>query len=49
MTMPVISAPVHRLLRDTGTNVLTRVFGLILASLSVQIVLDGIRASFSLH
>lgn len=47
--MLLVSEPIQRVLRDTGTNVLTRVLGLILAALSVQIVLDGIRGSFALH
>jgi len=34
---------------DTGTNVLSRVLGLVLATLSVQIILDGIRGSFGLR
>jgi multiple antibiotic resistance protein len=34
----------ERLLRRTGTMVLTRLFGLLLAALSVQFVLNGANA-----
>lgn len=47
--MLLASEYIQRVLKDTGTNVLTRVLGLILAALSIQIVLDGIRGSFGLH
>ncbi len=38
------SALIERLLRRTGTMVLTRLFGLLLAALSVQFVLNGANA-----
>ncbi|MHB8733028.1 MAG: MarC family protein [bacterium] len=47
--MLLISNRMQRLLGDTGTNVLSRVLGLVLAALSVQIILDGIRGSFGLR
>jgi multiple antibiotic resistance protein len=40
---------VHRLLGSTGANVLTRVMGLVLASLAVEGILAGIRGAFSLR
>lgn len=47
--MLLMADPIQRVLKDAGTNVVRRVLGLILAALSVQIILEGIRASFSLH
>jgi multiple antibiotic resistance protein len=38
-----LAAPLHRLLGKTGIHVLTRVFGLLLAAIAVQFVLDGLR------
>ncbi|MDX1487674.1 MAG: MarC family protein [Acidiferrobacterales bacterium] len=35
-----------RILGETGTNVISRLLGLILAALAVQYVIDGIKASF---
>jgi multiple antibiotic resistance protein len=39
---------IQRILGTTGADVVSRVFGLVLAALSVEIVIGGIRASFSL-
>jgi len=36
------AAPLERLLGETGTNVVTRLLGMMLAALSVQFVIDGI-------
>lgn len=38
------AAPIERILRRTGTMVLTRLFGLLLSALSVQFVLNGATA-----
>ena len=39
------SPPIERLLGRTGTIVITRLLGMLLAALSVQFVLDGIRGT----
>ena len=36
------SAPLERLLGRTGTIVITRLLGMLLAALSVQFVIDGV-------
>ncbi|MBN2760648.1 MAG: MarC family protein [Rhodobacteraceae bacterium] len=38
------AAPIERILRRTGTMVLTRLFGLLLSALSVQFVINGASA-----
>ncbi len=40
----LLAGPIERLLRRTGTMVMTRLFGLLLAALSVQFVLNGATA-----
>ena len=40
----LLAGPIERLLRRTGTMVMTRLFGLLLAALSVQFVLNGASA-----
>jgi len=40
------AARIMKFLGETGTNVVSRLFGLILAALAVQFVLDGIHGSF---
>jgi multiple antibiotic resistance protein len=39
-----LASPLHRLLGKTGIHVLTRVFGLLLAAIAVQFVLEGLRS-----
>lgn len=39
------SALVHRLLGQTGINVLSRLMGLVLATIAVQFILDGFRGA----
>ncbi len=39
------SAPLERLLGRTGTLVITRLLGMLLAALSVQFVIDGVRGT----
>ena len=39
--------PLLGFLKETGTRLLTRIMGLILAALAVQFVIDGIQAAFS--
>lgn len=43
-----LAGPLHRALGKTGIHVLTRVFGLLLAAIAVQFVLDGLRAAGAL-
>lgn len=43
--MFAIAGPIGRLLGRTGTMVLTRLFGMLLAALSIQFVIDGLKGS----
>ena len=42
------SGTVNRVLGETGTNVISRIMGLILAALSIETILIGIRAAFGI-
>jgi multiple antibiotic resistance protein len=39
------SPPIERMLGRTGTIVITRLLGMLLAALSVQFVIDGVRGT----
>lgn len=41
----LLAAPLERLLGRTGTMVVTRLLGMLLAALSVQFVLNGLRGA----
>ncbi len=41
-----LAAPAMRILGVTGTNVISRLFGVLLGALAVQFVVDGLRGSF---
>jgi multiple antibiotic resistance protein len=41
-----LASPAMRLLGVTGTNVINRLFGVVLGALAVQFVIDGVRGSF---
>ena len=42
------SGTINRVLRETGTYIISRIMGLILAALSIETILVGIRAAFAL-
>jgi multiple antibiotic resistance protein len=42
----LLAPRIMHILGETGTNVISRLFGLILAALAVQFIVDGIKASF---
>lgn len=43
MVLFLLAAPMERVLGPTGINVVTRLLGMLLAALSVQFVIDGLR------
>lgn len=43
----LMAAPLMKLLGETGANVMDRLFGVILAALAVQFVIDGLLAVFA--
>lgn len=43
LLMFLLAAPIERMLGQTGITVVTRLLGMLLAALSVQFVLDGLR------
>ena len=47
--MMLAADTVQRIMGTTGSNVLSRVMGLVLAALAVEVTLAGIRGAFSLH
>lgn len=46
LIMLLLASKITSLLGETGTNVITRVFGIILTALAVQYILNGILATF---
>ncbi len=48
LTSLLLAPRVMKVFGETGTNVLARVLGVLLAALAVQFVLDGIKQSFAL-
>jgi membrane protein, MarC family len=46
LIMLLLAAKITRLLGETGTNVITRVLGIILTALAVQYIINGLFASF---
>ena len=43
-----LAGPIHRLIGESGSNIVSRVMGIILSALSIQLVLTGIESAFQL-
>lgn len=48
LTLLVLSAKVHKIIGDAGASIISRVMGLILSSVAVSNVIEGIKLSFDL-
>ena len=44
----LLAGPIGRLMTESVASVISRLLGIILAALSVQFVIDGLKASFHL-
>lgn len=44
----LVSAPLIRLMGDSVSGAITRIFGVILAALSVQLLIDGVKGAFGI-
>ena len=44
-TLFVLASPLERLLGRTGTMVVTRLLGMLLAALAIQFILDGLKGA----
>ncbi|MGE0081608.1 MAG: MarC family protein, partial [Thiohalomonadaceae bacterium] len=45
--MLLVAERLYQVLGETGTNMVSRVLGVVLAALAVQYVVDGIKATFT--